>query len=329
MNELDTTLRHRRSGDNSMRCISGINPGWLVWLILAGVLWLAVGTSTWAYRSKERTPRFYLKFKAMGTTADGGDYGDFIDRTQTGLIELNTLPGYTISMDKPSYFQGFGGEFGFETGRFAIGFSGGFIEKTFSVDYSEMNAETGYETSYLWDYKLTAVPLFLFIHYKLIDTRFLSFFLTLGEGVYLTTYREDRSQTYKNYTLSYANSYIESKKNTLGFHFGATIDFKITRNIALFVEAGYRIVKLDELEASSFYEDDLNKNVETEGDFYYWLNDRTESGRLEIGPPDETKVNWEGMPAEFNLNGFSLSVGLKIIFGGGKKKGPVKIAPLD
>lgn len=315
---------------NRRRCSAGFKRVWMIWLVLAGLIWISAGESAWAYRSKSRTPRFYLKFKGMGTLATGGDYGNFVDLSEAYLTELNGSPGYTITVDNPSFFQGFGGEFGFETGRFAVGFSGGYIEKTYSVDYSGIGPVAGSEESYVADYKMSAIPLFLFVHYKLIDTRFLSAFLTLGEGVYLTTYKQDVATTYRNYELTYKNSYLESKRNTLGFHFGATFDFKITRNIALFVEAGYRIVKLEELEATAFSEDSKNTAGElVEGDLHYWVSEGGVINQLDIGEADFSGFEVEDLPAQFDFNGFSLSVGLKIIFGGGKKKGPVKIAPVD
>ncbi|MCP5054411.1 MAG: hypothetical protein GY940_45005 [bacterium] len=145
--------------------------------------------------------------------------------------------------------------------------------------------------------------------------------------MYLSTFRDDRVQTYQNSDLTFLNSWIETRDNNLAFHVGATIDFNITRNIVLFVEAAYRRVSLKEMTGDGFAEDD-NVSIESEGPLQFWTNSRTGQSRLEL-TDTEGKVYWSSVPAEFDLNGFSLSVGLKLIFGKGKKKNPVKVAPVD
>jgi hypothetical protein len=181
--------------------------------------------------------------------------------------------------------------------------------------------------NYTQDHTFSAVPIFLYIHYKIIDSRLLTTYFTIGEGVYLARYRNDRVQTYENHTLTFANSFMESKKNSLAFHIGATIDLNITANLALSIEAAYRLTSFKEMIAESYYEDDTQQ-VENEGDFYYWTNNRTQQGRFEIGDAED-KLFWDGIPAELNFNGFSLSVGLKITFGSKRKTQSIKIAPVD
>jgi hypothetical protein len=275
-------------------------------------------------------PRFYIKIKGIGTNATGGNYGDFVDLTESYFTGLNDpSQGYNIALTKAPYFKGYGGEIGFETKKYAVGISGGYIEKNLQIDYSFVDPVTGEGNSYIRDHKYSAIPIFIFVHYKLIDTRFLNAFLTLGEGVYLTTYRDDVNQTFSNQELTYSTSYVESKKNHIGFHLGTTLDFKISKNLAFFVEAAYRIAKFKSMEAEDYYIDDEGEIGPTEGEFYYWTNSETGESRLTIGAPSSKKTEWEGLPTEFNLDGFSLSVGIKITFGSGKKKETVKIAPLD
>jgi len=273
-------------------------------------------------------PRFYIKFKGIGSLSGGGDFGDFADRNETYFTALNnTSDSYTISVTRPSYFRGYGGEIGIDTKRFAVGISAGYIEKNFHIDYHYASDTSAFVDDYTIDYTFSAIPIFLFVHYKLIDTRFLTTYLTIGEGVYLARYRDDRTETYENYSLTFANSYIESKKNSLGFHIGATIDLNISSNLALSIEAAYRLTTFKEMIAESYYEDD-NQQVEAEGDFYYWINNRTYQGRFEVGDPGD-RAFWDGLPTELNLNGFSLSIGIKITFGSRKKTKPVKVAPVD
>lgn len=273
-------------------------------------------------------PRFYIKFKGIGSLSGGGDFGDFVDRNETYFTDLNNISdSHTISVTSPSYFRGYGGEIGFDANKFAVGISVGYIEKTFHIDYHNESETSDFVDNYTRDHTFSAIPIFLFVHYKIIDTRFLTTFLTIGEGVYVARYRDERAQTYENYSLTFANSYIESKKNSLGFHIGATIDLNISANLALSIEAAYRLTGFKEMIAESYFEDD-DQQLEDEGDFYYWINNRTDQARFEVGDPGD-RLFWDGLPTELNLNGFSLSVGIKITFGSKRKPKPVKVAPVD
>ncbi len=290
------------------------------------ILLLAAGHSLVA--AEFQKPRFYIKLKGIGSLSGGGDFGDFLDRNETYFTGLNNSSAtYTISVTRPPYFRGYGGEIGFDANKFAVGISAGYIEKTFHIDYHYASDTSDFVDNYARDHTFSAIPIFLFVHYKLIDTRFLTTYLTIGEGVYLARYRDDRVQTYENYSLTFANSYIESKKNSLAFHIGATIDLNISANLALSIEAAYRLTHFKEMIAESYYEDD-EQQVEDEDDFYYWINNRTDQGRFEVGDPGD-RAFWDGLPTELNLNGFSLSVGIKITFGSKRKPKPVKVAPVD
>ena len=193
----------------------------------------------------------------------------------------------------------------------------GYIEKTFHIDYHNESETSDFVDNYTRDHTFSAIPIFLFVHYKIIDTRLLTTYLTIGEGVYVARYRDERVQTYENYSLTFANSYIESKKNSLGFHIGATIDLNISANLALSIEAAYRLTNFKEMTAELYFEDD-DQQVEDEGDFYYWINNRTDQARFEVGDPGD-RLFWDGLPTELNLNGFSLSVGIKITFAFGNR----------
>ena len=290
------------------------------------ILLLAVGQGLFA--AEFQKPRFYIKFNGIGSLSGGGDFGDFVDRNETYFTGLSSASdSYTISFTSPPYFRGYGGEIGIDTNKFAVGISAGYIEKTFHTDYHYASDTSTFVDNYTRDHTFSAIPIFLFVHYKLIDTRFLTTYLTIGEGVYLARYRDDRTETYENYSFTFSNSYIEGKKNSLGFHIGATIDLNISANLALSIEAAYRLTTFKEITAKSYYEDD-EQQVEVEGDFYYWINNRTDQSRFEIGDPGD-RVFWDGLPAKLNLNGFSLSVGIKITFGSRKKPQSVKVAPVD
>jgi len=284
------------------------------------------------FAAETRKPRLYLKFSGIGSIANGGDFNDFIDRNDFYLTDINNSSDlYTISTSQTSFFRGFAGEIGVNVKSYAVGISFGYIEKNFHIDYHYADDDSDYVESYTRDHTFSAIPIFLYIHYKIIGTRFLTAYLTLGEGVYLAKYRDDRSITYENFQnesgddITFVESYIESKKNRLGFHLGTTIDLNITGNFSLSIEAAYRFVSFKEMVANSYYKDDVEEDEE-EGDFYYWINSRNESAQFTIGPPTN-KIFWGGEPAKLNLNGFSFSIGIKITFGSRSQKKVEKIAP--
>jgi hypothetical protein len=277
------------------------------------------------FAAEFQKPRFYIKFKGMGSLSGGGNFGDFVELNETYFTGLNnSSDSYTISVTSPPYLRGYGGEIGFDANKFAVGISAGYIEKTFHIDYHH---EADAIENYTRDHTFSAIPIFLFVHYKVIDTRLLTTFLTIGEGVYLARYRDHMEKTVEEAKIISTTSNLESKKNSLGFHIGATIDINISANLALSMEAGYRLTSFKEMIAESI-EDVDGTEVEGEGDFYYWFNKRTEQAQFRIGPPGD-RLFIDGEPAVLNLNGFSLNIGIKITFGSKRKPKPVKIAPVD
>jgi len=288
---------------------------------------VTVFCARWVYGVDYSKPRFYIKLKGIGNITSAGIFGEMADANSerfTRLGEAST--NYSITADVPSFFRGFGGEIGFETKKFAVGIAAEYFEKTFHLDFDYLD-NNGSGFHYLRDQKLSAIPLFLFIHFKVIDTSFLNVFLSLGEGVYLAKYRDDVTQTYTNHpSLTHATSYLNSTFNHLGFTIGTTIDLKISKNLAFFVDAGYRLAKFDDIKGKDFVE--TNKGItENEGPLYYWTNSINNERRFVIGEVTDNYVAWTGIPAELNMNGFSFSAGFKVTFGGGKKD-TVKIAPL-
>ncbi|UCH94538.1 MAG: hypothetical protein JSV88_30320, partial [Candidatus Aminicenantes bacterium] len=250
-------------------------------VIIIFILLLVIGQGLFSAVSQR--PRFYIKFKGIGSLAAGGDFGDFADRNETYFTGLNnTSDSYNISVTRAPYFRGYSGEIGFDTDKFAVGISMGYIEKNFHIDYHYESQDPDFQDNYTRDHTFSAVPIFLFIHYKIIDTPVLTTYLTIGEGVYLAKYRDELVQTFENYSLTFTNISFESRKNRLGLHIGTTIDLNISRNLALSVDAAYRLASFKEMIAETYYEDD-EQQVEDEGDLYYWINNRTGQARFEIG----------------------------------------------
>jgi hypothetical protein len=282
----------------------------LLFVMALALLW--TGSSD-TLLSESKKPRFYIKFKGNASFSSGGDFGDFVDRNEIYFDQLNIgSDEYVISTTRRSYFQGFGGEIGLEVKKHAVGIGVGYISQNFKIGSHYEPDNSDYIEDYVREYEFSAIPIFLFIHYKIVDRRFIKAFLTLGEGVYLATYRDDRTMTFENADRTFANSYVKCKKNHLGFHAGVSIDFNIFRHLALFVDAGYRVVSFKEMKADEFYEDDNVQELDEEKDFYYGVNRQTDQARFTAG--EAGGMLWDEELAKLNLSGFSLSVGMKIIF---------------
>lgn len=285
----------------------------LLTFVMVPALLFTLGAGVLRAEETKKKPRLYVKFSGLASLAKGGDYGDFVDRREAIYLDSTANPDFTYTVDKQPMFRGFGGEIGVEVKRHAVGISVGFIERTFSVDYQNTNTVTGVVENSLWEHSFKAIPIFLFVHYKVVDSRFIKAFLTVGEGVYLGTYRDDRAVTFQNAGLTFQNSYVEAKRNQLGFHAGLTIDLNISRNFAVSIDAGYRLVKFEKFKATGFYEDDNFTGEIEEGELYYAVNNVTDDAEFRLDASDPERPLWDELPAVFNLNGFSLSVGLKII----------------
>jgi opacity protein-like surface antigen len=284
----------------------------LIFLLFVWVFVLLWAGSSSTLLSESKKPRFYIKLKGNASFSSGGNFGDFLDRNDLYFNELNNNADTVVSTTKRPFFQGFGGEIGVEVKKHAVGISIGYISRNLDIDYHYESNSSDYEENYVRKHKFSAIPIFLFIHYKLVDRRFIKAFLTIGEGVYLSTYREDLTMTFENADLTFANSYVKSKKNNLGFHVGASIDFNITRNLALFIDAGYRLVNFKEMKADDFYEDDNGPVLIEEQDFYYGTNRNTGRARFTAG--EAGGMLWDEQLAELKLTGFNVNAGLKIIF---------------
>jgi len=316
----------KKQNSTQHRRLSGI-------LGLSLLIFLAAGTTPvqGKYEYKYKKPRLYLKVEGMGSNTTGGHFGDFIELNE---IYFNGLPvsdsRYDVTTEVPSHFLGYGAEIGLETKRYSVGISVGYIEKNFHLDYY-FSDDSGYVNSYTRDHTFSAVPIFFMLHYKVVETSFLTLNLTVGEGVYLGRYKDQRDQVFENYTIATVHSIIESTKPGLGFLAGITADLKISRNLAISVAATYRSVRFKELDGSSYYEDKNTQGAvtvsESEGAFNYWTNTRT--GEIRFGLDDPPGAFWKSEPAELDLDGFSLSVGIKLSFGRVKRSSVIKVAPQD
>ncbi|MCP4151962.1 MAG: hypothetical protein GY757_29745 [bacterium] len=263
------------------------------------------------YRSEYKKPRLYLKVYGSGLNADGGHFGDFVTGTEAYNAQLGS--DYTATSSTRSYFQGFGGEIGIEVRKHAIGINVGYISREFSLSRLYQNSDPTPADDYYRDHTFEAIPIFLVIHYKIVETKRIKAFLTVGEGIYISTYKEELPVAAGDSGSSATSTLLlESKKNHLGLHLGATVDIKLLKPLSLSIDVGYRRIGFKELTAVDYtYLDEDGLPIES--DLFYYTNESTGEVRLTTDILDE-EDGWdtEPLPAAFNLNGFRLSVGLKL-----------------
>ncbi len=296
-----------------------INP--LMLTACIGMLFFLMGTFP-VEGAKNTKPRLYIKGLAGMQNAKTGDFDDFYTQNSLFYSEFEKAnTGYTISFTRPRKdFRGLGGEIGLETDRFAVGISADFIEKEYNLLLDYNDATTGYSEKRTWNYSLKAVPIFVMFHYKLINSGILTISLSVGEGVYLIRYRDIRNQTFENADLTFSNGIVTSKKYQLGFHGGTSIELKVMPNFSLCIDAAYRFVKLENMNATSYFEDDLGI-ITKKNQLYYSVNPDTGEARFSSS---KYGLPWDSRLAKMRLDGLTLSAGIKIIFGSVKKSNPTK-----
>jgi hypothetical protein len=236
----------------------------LLWVLLAAV-------SVESLPAQTQKPRLYVKFSGNAVFSSAGDFGDFVDKND---------PAATTR----SFFRGYGGEIGLEMKKHSVGVSAGYMERYL-------------DTGSLTRRSFSAVPILLFIRYKLVNGSFFKASLTLGEGIYLAAYKEKTADTVL----------LKSMKNSLGFHGGVSVDLNIFKFLAIFVDAGYRLVSFKEMKGKDY----RTSGAPLEGDFYYQANQDLGQYVFFIKQPNKAVPG--SRPAVLNLNGFALSAGLKII----------------
>ncbi len=123
--------------------------------------------------------------------------------------------------------------------------------------------------------------------------------LTCGVGYYFMTY-ENTTEWHTKFPseVYYRSTYnFKQKSNQIGYHFGAGFDVRFSNNLLLTIDALYRIVDLQELES-----------LDLSDEFYITWDYMQRFMQEPITEPFDYQLS------EANLNGLSVSVGLKFKF---------------
>lgn len=279
-------------------------------IILSMAVILLITTAVSLQGESTKRARFYLKVKGIQSFSKGGDFDAMMMQNELYYTDLEERLGsyYDIVLESKSNFQGFGGEIGIEVQKYALGFSIGSIKREFSEAFHYQGPNK--QEDFLKEYSFSALPIFVYLHYKIIDKPFIKSFFTLGQGVYIIKYEDVKTRDLTGYSTNFSGSGVKIHGTQLGFYVGATIDLNVTRNIALSFDAGYRFVGFDELEGEEYFKTDTRDEL-YEGEIYYSVNKENDLAYVHVG--ENTGENWESLPFKLNLNGFVLTAGVKII----------------
>jgi hypothetical protein len=312
---------------------------------------------------------------------NGGDFNQAIRDYNSYYNDINEYYDktyYTVDWKELKWATSFRGEIFARFGKyFWVGFGVEFMKKTnpgtilYNSDYSQRYQYSSYYDDYsytddqtaTWSKSISVIPLTLSLYGFFPLNEKSDVYVNVGPGYYLGTAENTQNfqETYIEKNVYYYNSgtiwpphyyykelytYNSLSKatcNTIGFHFGAGFNYKLTPMITLYGEALYRMANFTDWEGTSSYDDTLQKNsgwvtnpdgpgpnnsTTTSSDswtgrvWYYEIYDSDLTtkyygryGLYEPGnEPESGSYVKNPRPAEFNINGFSFRVGIKILF---------------
>jgi hypothetical protein len=312
---------------------------------------------------------------------NGGDFNQAIRDYNSNYNDINEYNGetnYTVDWKEMKWLTSFRGEIFARIGEyFGVGLGVEYMKKSnpgtigYLYDYAYQYQYASYYNNYsisdnqtaVWDQSISVIPLTLNLYgfFPLGDK--IDLYANLGPGYYLgtaeTTQTVDETWVEKNtfyynsgtiwpphyYDREIYNYNFQSKAtcNTIGFHFGVGLNYKLSPLITLYGEAFYRSAKFDDWQGDASYDSTLREDwgwtnsadgpgpstsTTTANDSWsgkLWYYEEYDSdlktkyyGRYFIyeagGEPETDSYTKNIRPAAFNINGFSFRVGIKIGF---------------
>jgi opacity protein-like surface antigen len=167
-----------------------------------------------------------------------------------------------------------------------------------------------------------SMPIKLSVYYALHPRKSRNIFFTAGIGYY-----EGRIKEYFKYEVTtpsggygWSTRYWETdRKFSLGFHYGVGMEYILTKNLTLVIEACGRYVRINDFKARARYESSDSSYIETAGSLYYFtMFDMGIGARyadLEVWekPPELSIWDMDDVrKAALNLSGVSLRIGIRI-----------------
>lgn len=259
---------------------------------------------------------YYVRISGGPGFLDGGDFKTMIDINEPFFSNINN-PSAT---GKSPFFWSFLAEVGYSLGQFSFGLETGLITKTFSVQdpINYLYRNTGEHNQ-----SLSALPLLLNCHFKLLETSFLDASIFGGGGLYFGRFKQTITSRLLSRVVENSNNEVlsniteSSTQAVLGFHLGAALEFFISKKLAFFVEGRYRLVDFNHLQGkgNSVYRN-FTKGLQGKysGDLNYNAGDGTFPAGFYVGDFNFRGFSEDLRKAKFNLVGFSLSLGAKFYF---------------
>ena len=138
--------------------------------------------------ANEKKTGFYLKIYGSPIFSNGGDFNDMIDSNSDYLLnEGKSFSGtYDISVKHSPFFYGFGGEIGYDFGKFSIGIETGYELKNFKMNRTWFDGYKG-----KWYCTLSTIPILLNMNFKVINSPSIQACLIGGGGIHFGKYEEN------------------------------------------------------------------------------------------------------------------------------------------
>ena len=166
----------------------------------------------------------------------------------------------------------------------------------------------------------SAVPIKLGVFYSLLQGRKFNLFLNAGVGYYLAKWEESEDYTGESQGDSFWGKY-ETKMHAggIGFHGGLSLEYRLSRNMALVVEGLGRYARFGGFEGEYTEKNSGGADVTEKGKLYYyeWSDNNKDYPWIELLDRDPSQIIFSSpiknaRDAVIDFSGFSLRAGIKI-----------------
>jgi hypothetical protein len=259
---------------------------------------------------------FSLKLTGGMTWINGDDYNIGVDSYSRYIREnFKILSGGFDPLKSAMNFQA---ELIFNFGRhLGVGLGAGY----FGV--SKDNTLTGQfgpdTTKYNYKPMLSAVPVFVNVHYQAAIMAKLNLDMFVGAAFYSVKFNFEQDAE-SSLLSARSSSQFESNPTALGIQGGLGLSFELLPRISLIADASFRLAKITELKGNwtYHYESSYGYTYDFSGPAYLWYyfeNYGSGYPTIQVSSQDPTEpVYTDVRKAVLNLSGLSAVAGIKIRF---------------
>lgn len=206
----------------------------------------------------------------------------------------------------------FQGEFILDiTRNIGIGIGSGYLSKKSAGRYGEPDNE------YQRNYTFRFIPISGSLYLTIPAGTIVSFFIKGGADYYFGKMRQEKEIDYSGSQFLLTE---DVSCNTLGFHIGGGMEFKVAPKVSFVISGLYRIANFKNWTGKAHDEDEFSSR-DVDGELYYYENHQMWDGEMHW-IPRLTVWSESGLPSnrrntrlgEINIGGMVLTAGLKIGF---------------